>query len=73
MQDNYIQRKLVVERNINWITIHGFRTIILAITYELQTRDISKLHVILIDVLKTFINDHDIMNLFSTTIIHKAK
>ncbi len=72
-KDNYIQSKLVIERNINWTHIHGFRTIIQAITYELQTRDINKFHIILIDVLKTFINDHDIMNLFATTVIYKAK
>lgn len=63
----------MIERNINWTHIHGFRTIIQAITYELQTRDINKFHVVLIDVLKTFINDHDIMNLFATTIVYKAK
>ena len=63
----------MVERNINWFHIDGFRTIIKATVYELQLRDIKKYHVILIDVLKTFINDHDIMNLFATTIITKTK
>ena len=71
--DFYIQKKLVVQKNIVWTHIKGFRSIIQTLTYELQMRDLTKYNKVLIEVLKAFINDHDIMNIFVITILSKTK
>lgn len=71
--DRYIQSKVILVRNINWIKIPGFKFIISAIIHELKKREVAEYQDPLVKLLVVFINDSDISNLFINTVIRKTK
>jgi hypothetical protein len=71
--ERYIEYKVVKNMDIKWQNIPGFDIIFEAIHKELLIRDVITYSPQLIEVMSLFINDSDVINNFSRTIIHKTK
>lgn len=62
--EDYIRKKIIVNREIDWAIIPGFDFIIYSILHELKMRDVSKYPKLLMEVLSCFINNDKIINIF---------
>lgn len=69
----YIEYKIVKNMDIKWHNIPGFDIIFQAIHKELLNREVITYPSQLIEVLTLFVNDSDVINNFSRTILHKTK
>ena len=67
--EDYIMKKIVVKRSIEWGDIPGFETIILVLISEIKKKSVSTYPDILKTVLNCFINDSEIINCFFRAIV----
>ena len=71
--EKYIQSKVILQRNLRWTKIPGFKFIINAIIHELRTREVADYQEPLMKLIPLFVNDSDISNMFISTILNKTK
>lgn len=62
--EDYIRKKIIVNREIDWAMIPGFEFIVYSILHELKVRDVSKYPKLLMEVMICFINNFNVINLF---------
>lgn len=67
--EEYIKKKIVVNRYIDWSDIPGFETIIFIIIHELKTKNVGSYPKSLINVLCCFLNNSILTNIFFKTIV----
>jgi hypothetical protein len=69
----YIEYKIVKSMDIKWNNIPGFDIIFEAIHKELLNREVTTYSSQLIEVMTLFVNDSDVINNFTRSILHKTK
>ncbi len=71
--EEYLHKKIIVTRDINWLLMPGFNILINSILHELVKLPNPTYSNSLLEILVIFINKTNIMNSFFQTIMAKTK